>query len=99
MSLKNPDGVVLVTTDWLELIGFQFDDGGGNTEESYYWINGGMKSVFDLQYRPYCTDDDEKWALVNESGESFVDDPCTRDGVRELCEVLNIPLKTIGITS
>jgi len=97
MSVKNPDGKEPYTLEWLELIGFQFDDDYTFEGEEYYWINCGNKAVFDLKHYPY-KEQGFQWYLANSNGMILIDDPCTRDGVRELCEVLNIPLKEPALT-
>lgn len=102
MKQGNPDGKEPYTLEWLELIGFKDDDQGA-AGVSYHWINAGRKGIFDLQY--HHNDDDgeppeygERWCIANANGEMLIDDPITRDGVRELCEVLNIPLKESALT-
>ena len=102
MNPKNPDGKEPYTLEWLELIGFKNDD-QCTAGVSYHWINAGRKSIFDLQYHHLDEDGElpengEGWVIANENGELEIDDPKTRDGVRELCEVLNIPLKEPALT-
>jgi len=40
----------------------------------------------------------ECWTIANENGTLEIDDPKTQDGVRRLCEILNITLKEPALT-